>query len=203
MGDYLKNNRFNRVYNDAIEILTLNNIGTAYSWGVSASTWAKVERLDKVNLFSKVGIGVASAMFSMRKCVLTLHNAISWQGKHYFLTDIIEVKRKYFEVMAAQIEPKICIATRNSTTLNELNRPILTSQQVATFPACLVEKYLGYQQEKPQAVQDMTYVLVTPKDIELQVADLVTVGQETYNIRIPHCLDEYKNEYEMTLIKDV
>lgn len=190
-------------FNRRIDILTLANAGDVYSWGVSDTIWTNIEELDKINLFSKVGIGVKSAKFTIRKRALTLHNAFKWQGRHYFLTDIKEIDRMFYEVTAAQIEPKTCIATRNIISKNELNRPVSSPQTVATFPACLVEKYLGYQQQKPQAVNELTYVLITPKVIELQVADLVQVGSDTFNVQIVHSLDEYKNEYEINLNKDV
>jgi head-tail adaptor len=187
-----------------IDILTLKNVENVYTWEVLDTIWAKAENLDKTNIFSKVGIGVNSAKFTIRKRTLTLHQAVKWQGRHYFLTDINEIDRMYCEVKAAQIEPKTCIATRKIFDRNELNRPVPGDPQtIATFPGYLVEKYLGYQQEKPQAVQELTYVLVTPKVIELKTADLITIGEKTYNVRIPHCLDEYKNEYEITLAKDV
>lgn len=189
---------------DRVEILSLENLDKVYTWEVLDTVWAKVEIIDKINIFSKIGIGVKSAKFIIRKRMLTLHNAIRWQGRHYFITDIKEIDRLYCEVIAAQIEPKTCIATRVIPTKNELNRPVPGEpQMIATFPGYLVEKYLSYQQQEPQAIQEITYVLVAPKVIELETADLITIGEETYSIRIPHNLDEYKNEYEITLTKDV
>jgi len=190
--------------NSRIYILTLGNAGNIYTWDVAATIWAKAESLEKTNLFSTVGIGVKTAKFTIRKCALTLHQALRWQGRHYFLTDIKEINRMLYEVTAAQIEPVTCIATRKTSGKNSLNRPIPEEPQtIATFPACLVEKYLGYQQQKPQAVNELTYVLVTPKAIELQAADLVKIGNDTFNVQVVHNLDEYKNEYEISMTKDV
>jgi hypothetical protein len=186
-----------------IKILELINNSSIYSWSENISVWAKYEEPDKTNLFSKIGIGVKTAKFTIRKCDLTLHNAIRFKENHFFLTNIAEVDRRYYEVTTACIESKNCVAKRNVTTLNELNRPVLTPQTVATFPACLVEKYLGYRQEKPHAVNDITYVMVTPKIIVLKTADLVKIGDDTYNVQIVHNLDEYKNEYEIGLNRDV
>lgn len=185
-----------------INILALNGSDGVYEWGVLDTIWAKCESLDKTNIFSKVGIGVKSAKFTIRKRVLTLHQAIKWNGKHYFLTSIKEIDRMYYEVTAAQIEPRTCIATRKTTIKNALNRPIPGAPIVISFPGCLTERYMGYRQDKPQAINEISYVLVTPKVINLQLADLVKIGDDSYNVQITHTLDEYKNEYEIAAIKE-
>lgn len=186
-----------------INILALSRVDRVYTWEVIDTVWAKYEDLNKTNLFSKVGIGVKSAKFTIRKRNLTLFEAIRWQGKHYFITDIVEIDRMYLEVTAAQIEPRVCIAKRITSVKDQYNRPIPSEPEIiATFPACLVEKYLGYQQQKPQAMNEITYVLVTPKIIQLEVGDLVEIGEDTYNVQIVHELDEYKNEYEITINKE-
>lgn len=185
-----------------ISVLELQSAGIAYDWVEKRVTCASAEKLDKTNLFSQVGIGVKSVKFTMRKQVLSLFNAFRWQGGFCFLTDIVEINRMYYEVTAARIEPKTCIVTRMEIAKDELNRPVRTKHVVMTFPGCLVEKYMGYAQQKPQAVSEMTYVLVTPKAITLDLADLVEIEGITYNVQVLHTLDQYKNEYEITVKKD-
>lgn len=192
--------------NEPVEVLGLQSSGTDYSWNKDRTIWAKVEKQEqKKNLFSQVGIGVKSIKLTIWKQSLSLNNAFNWQGQHCFLTDVNEIDRMclYCEVMAALIESKICTVTQLVTTKNELNRPVTAPQTVLTFPGCLVEKYMGYSQEKPQAVSEMQYVLVTPKAISLALADLVEIDGVTYNVQIAHTLDEYKNEYEIVVKKDV
>jgi len=190
---------------ESVEVLGLQSSGSVYIWNKNRTMWAKVEQEQKKNLFSQVGIGVKSIKFTIWKQNLSLNNAFSWQGKHCFITDINEIDRMCLccEVTAALIEPKTCIATRFVTTKNELNRPVTTPQPVSTFPGYLVEKYMGYAQQKPQAVSEIQYVLVTPKIITLELADLIEIDGETYNVQIAHTLDEYKNEYEIVVKKDV
>ena len=187
-----------------ISVLELQSAGLVYGWAQKRVIYASAEKLDKTNLFSQVGIGVKSVKFTMRKQDLSLFNAFRWNGDFYFLTDINEINRMYYEVTAARIEPKTCVVTEIDTTQrNELNRPISTKNVVMTFPGCLIEKYMGYSQQKPQAVTEMTYVLVTPKAITLNVADLVEIDGTTYNVQIPHTLDPFKNEYEIAVKRDV
>jgi len=190
-------------FKEPVSVMELQSAGNVYGWAEKRPTWAKVEKQDKTNLFSQVGIGAKSVKFTMRKQDVSLRNALRWQGQHYFLSDINEINRMYYEVTAARIEPKTCIVTRLITTKNELNRPVTEPQIVLTFPGCLVEKYMGYSQQKPQAVSEIQYVLVVPKAITLELADLVEIDGVTYNVQIAHTLDDYKNEYEIVAKKDV
>lgn len=187
---------------ERIEILSFKKRRYSYFWDSIITVWANVEQNNKTNLFSKVGVGEKTVKFIIRKRDLTLHNAFEWQNRHCFLTDIREIDRSYLEVIAAQIEPTICSLTRNVLLKNELNRPVLKPKRICSFPACMVEKYLGFQQQIPQAINTMTYVLVTPKAIELLVGDLVKIGDNVYNVQIIHNLDEYKNEYEISVVKE-
>ena len=166
--------------------------------------WAKAEPQTGKNLFSAVGIGTKSVKFTIWKQDLTLHNAFRWRGKHCFLTDITEVDCLFYEVTAALIEPKTCTVKRiPQQEKDALNRPKKSEPQVImAFPGCLTEKYMGFSKLNPQVQTDAQYVLVTPKEIGLKIADLVTVGDTTYNVQIAHELDEFKNEYEIAVNKE-
>lgn len=187
--------------NERISIMEFQG-GPVYSWVEVASAWAKSEALDKNTFFSKVGSGGKITKFTLRKCGLSLLNAILWKGKYYFISHIAEDKMN-LEVTTTQITPQMCIAKRNTVTKDDLNRPVQNLDTVATFPGCLIEKYLGYYQQQPQAINEIRFVLVTPKVIALETADIIQVGTDIFNVQIPHLLDEYKNEYEIALIKEV
>lgn len=188
---------------DKIQVLALANKDNAYSWSTEANIWAKVEPIRGYNIISKIGHSVKAMKFTIRKRVLTRHQAISWRDKHYMLTDIDEINRMYYEVTAGEIEPVQCSASRDVATKDELNRPILDRQALGSFPAYLVEKYYAHKQETPRAVTDITYVLVTPKAIMLEAGDLVTIASDVYYVWLVHQLDEFKNEYEIFISKDV
>lgn len=191
--------------NERMPILELRKTENTYAWETSSKIWAKVEQLTGSNLFSKVGLGAKSIKFTIRKkSDLTLHNAFSWKGKHCFLTDIKEIDHAYYEVSAALIEPRICNIERNlKPKRNELNRPIYDGPTTISFPGCLTEKYMGHTQNEPMATKEMRYVLVTPKIIELECGELVTIDDIAYNVLIAHTLDEYKNEYEIIVKEDI
>lgn len=183
-------------------ILRLDQKGDTCEWQEAGHIWTKAEPQSKTNLFSKVGLGQKSIRFTMRKRELTLHDAIRWQGKHCFLTDIKELDRMYLEVTAALIDPVSCAAFHTAQTLDALNRPAFKDTRIAAFPGFLTEKYLGFEQKEVHAETKTTYVLVTPKAIVLQSGDLVQAGEDFYTVKIIHILDEYKNEYEITMGRD-
>jgi hypothetical protein len=186
-------------------VLILKKIQNTYTWEADADIWSKAEWLKGNNIFSSVGIGAKSIKFTIRKrSNLTLHNAFLWQGKHYFLTDIVDIDRMYYEITAAIIEPRICFVERTGKpSLNELNRPVYGDKEMLIFPGCLTEKYLGHTQGEPMASNETRYVIVTPKPIELVVGELVTIDNIAYTVIISHTLDEYKNEYEISVKGDV
>ncbi len=182
-----------------IDILTIGNTDTVYSWMVSATVWVKAERENRLNVYSTVGRAAPqSVKFTLRRCALTQHNAIRWAGQHCFITNIVETPdRRYLEVMAALVETVTCTATVTTTTSDELKR-VVKSTTLITFPGVLTEKYLGRVQDEPMAVNKITYVLITPKAITVDSGALVTAGGHSYAVLLAHTLDAHKNEYELT-----
>lgn len=187
------------ILNKKISVLSISEVNNSYQWTVEANIWANAERLNGINIFSSVGMGVKSVKFIMRKRNLTLHNALRWENKYCFLTDIKEIDRMCYEVTAALIEPKTCTVERDGmSTLDELNRPIYNDAIIITFPGCLTEKYIRQTYEQPMSTIETRYVLVTPKVITLNEGELVTIDNASYEVLIIHSLDEYKNEYEIS-----
>lgn len=186
--------------NEKVYVLKMKKIDNTYSWEQVSSLRAKTERLTSNNLFSRVGLGAKSVKFMIRKKRdLTLHDAFYWNGKHCFLTDIVDIDRMYYEVTAALIEPVLCTVERNKEPiLGELNRPIYgESSHTIKFPVCMTEKYVKQIQEQPMTTIESCYVLVTPKVIELINGELVTINDVAYEVLVSHTLDDYKNEYEI------
>ena len=190
-------------FRERIEVLKLEQDAAGSRWAADRTVWAKAEQQDKNNLFSTVGIGARSVLFTLRRQPLTLHNAFRWKERHCFLTAIKEIDRMYLEVRAALVEPVPCTAFRMVETAGADKAPARTLERLVEFPAILTEKYLGFVQNVPMAQTETTYVLVTPKRIELREADLVDVAGGRYAVRVCHTLDEYKNEYEIHRKKDL
>lgn len=186
--------------NEKIYVLKIKKIEEAYSWEQVSSLHSKTERLTGNNLFSRVGLGAKSIKFTIRKkSDLTLHDAFCWNGKHCFLTDIVNIDRMYYEVTAALIEPTLCSVERTSEPiLDAYNRPIYDEiSHTIRFPACMTEKYIRQTQEQPMTTIESCYVLVTPKEIELLTGEIVIINDAKYEVIVSHTLDEYKNEYEI------
>ena len=183
---------------DKIEIMEIQHLQNNYSWKPVTTAWAQAEQTIKNNIYSNLGYGARQINFLIRKQVLTLHKAILWKGKHCFLTDIKEIDRAYFEVTAALIEPIMCSVERtDKPILDGLNRPIYVDSNPIYFPACITEKYIRQTQENPMSTIESSYVLVTPKVVELIDGELVTINNIAYEVLVSHTLDDYKNEYEI------
>lgn len=163
-----------------------------YTYAVSRHRWAEADQTEKTTIFSKVGIGARGVTFRMRYDPnLTLHNAILWNGKHCFLTSILPDGRLHMIVQAALVEPTLCRASVDET------------EPGAWFTGFLTEKYMRYEQGAPLALNEITYVLVTPKQVELQRGSLVEIAGCDYNVDLAHILDPYKNEYECRRVEDL
>lgn len=189
------------IFNKRAQLLALRetSIGV-FAWEKQRSLWVSIEESSKSNLFSKVGIGVKSATFTLRKTRdISLHNAVLCGEYAYFLTDINKSSPILMELTAARIAWQTCKAFRIFAKKDEFKRPLAPDEQcIAQFPACLTEKYIGFKQQEPMAQTEMTFVLVTPKAIVLEVSDLVEIGAKKYAVQMCHRLDEFKNEYEIT-----
>lgn len=165
----------------------------AYRWEQLYSSWAQIEPSDRSNLFSSVGIGARGVTLRMWKNTrLTLFRAIRWHSEFLFLTSIAEDEdRLHVTAEAAVCDTVTC---RKAVDVDETGY---------LFPGILIEKYLGHDQKTPMAVSTLTYVLVTPKEISLDVGSLVRCGTVIYEVQTAHVLDAYKNEYEIHRTEDV
>ena len=169
-----------------LEVLELQETGPGvWEWATVRRAWAQVEQTTKTNLFSKVGVGARDAAIVLRRQSLTLHQALRWKGRHLFLTSITLRDRGHLDVAAALVNPVDC-RTEGEEGASGLQ-----------FPGILTEKYLKWEQPEPYSVNQLTYVLVTPKVIDLQLGGLVSVAGINYEVQVAHTLDEYKNEYEI------
>lgn len=177
---------------ERLEVLELQETEkNTWAWVPIRRIWAKVEQTTKTNLFSKVGVGARDAAVVIRRQPLTIHQALRWKGQHLFLTAITKRDRMYLDVQAAFVALADC-----QTNADE-------GASGVRFPGVLTEKYLKWEQPEPYSLNLLTYVLVTPKAIQLQRGGLVAVSGVNYEVQVAHTLDEYKNEYEIVRTEDL
>lgn len=194
--------------NETVQIITLREEpGGVWTWRTVRRAYASIELSTARSLFSEVGIGARAAELVLRRQDLTLHDALLWGGQHLFLTAIVPEGRTFLRVQAALVQPVACLAVRTKSTLGAGNRPVSAEAMRVHFPGVLTEKYVRYEREETHAETETAYVLVTPKQIELEAGDLVTVqdgpAKAQYNVTAVHVLDPFKNEYEMVYRSDV
>lgn len=175
-----------------LEVLELRETASGvWEWITLRRAWAQVEQTAKTNLFSKVGVGARDAAIVIRRQSLTLHNALRWRGQHLFLTSITHRDRNHLDVGAALVE------------LTECRGDADEGETGIRFPGVLTEKYAKWDQPEPYSINQLTYVLVTPKGIALQRGGLVAVAGTNYEVQVAHILDPYKNEYEIVRTEDL
>ena len=172
---------------DALEVLELTRspAGT-WTWTTVRKAQGRVTLATKHNLFSSVGIGARGAEILLRRQALGLHNALLWGEQYLFLTAILPEGRLHLTVQAALVDLAQC-----------------RTEAGASFPAVLTEKHLKWEQPEPYSINRITYVLVTPKAIQLTRGKLVEVNGVNYEVQLAHVLDAYKNEYEIVRTEDL
>lgn len=175
-----------------LEVLELLETSTGvWEWVAVRRAWAQVEQTAKTNLFSKVGVGARDAAVVLRQQPLTLYQALRWKGQHLFLTSITRRDRNHLDVAAALVDLVECRADADE------------GEGGTRFPGVLTEKYAKWDQPEPYSVNQLTYVLVTPKGIALQRGGLTAVAGVNYEVQAAHTLDPYKNEYEIVRTEDL
>ena len=153
------------------------------SWEAAGNVWAKAERQTGGNIFSSVGLSAESWKVTIRARDMTMHDALELDGRHHFITAIDKPERGFFEIMTARVKMTACQTEPGAGGL--------------IFPAALTEKYVRHEQLSPMADNTVSYVLVTPKCVDLEEGRLVKADGLIYEIQTAHRLDEYKNEFEI------
>ena len=171
--------------NQKVTLLELTQTESGWEWSSKGTRYASVIPGTGKTLFSSVGIGANTLEIKMRSCPISLHNAFLWRNEHCFISELRPDPESngHLIVRAATVAVSQCAFS-----------PADGGKQ---FPAVLTEKYLKHEQDMPMARNVLTYVLVTPKPIELKPGRLVQVGDEVCHILTAHTLDPYKNEYEI------
>ena len=160
---------------DRLEVLAFQETTPGvWSWEPVRRTWGKVTVDGKSNLFSKVGIGARNAALVVRKQELSLRYGMRWRGQHLFLTQLTELDRTHLSLSAALVELADC------------------EMDGIRFPGALTEKYLKWEQPEPYSVNQITYVLVTPPEIRLDLGGLVLVDGRKYEVQVAHIRDPSK-----------
>lgn len=173
----------------------------AWRWSGAKRSWAAPAVQQRKNLIAKTGNGAKTVVFTLSKQPFGMDRAILYQGTYHLPTDVDQSSPAVTVVTTAQVPVCTCRALRSAGRRDNLGRPTDEQAEVARFPAAVVEKWTGYAQETPQQVNDTTLVLLTPKEVLLRPKDVVEIEgmDRPCVIRICHLLDEYRNEYEVSL----
>ena len=196
---------------DKVEVLALRKSGSEYRWEREYQAWASVSTDSRKNVFSSVGTAAMGVTVTMRNNgQFNLSKVMRWGGKFLFptATEVGEARDRVAVKAAVCDFVSPCTATGYTTVLGEGNRPQKVEKTPVTFPGIVTGKWSGYERTDTHAEEDNVLVLVTPKEIVLEVGDLVTIEelviQAVYNVQKRHLLaGVHKNEYEMAYSRDV
>lgn len=188
---------------DRVTLLRLTG-GADLTFAPAAQVWAQVRETGRKNNFAKVGIGADGVEILLREREITLHDAVLWNGCHYFLTDIAKEGNHpvYWKVQAARVPCRTAEVYRYRTSRGEAGYPVNTLEQLGSFPACLTEKYLGSREEASHMENETRLVAVAPKAAAYQAGDLFEIGGKKYRVMVAHDLEDWKNEYEIQRVED-
>ena len=179
---------------EKMEILALTQDAQSgdLSWNKQRSCWASVDLNLPRNIFSAVGVGARGASILLRAGTkFTMAHALRWRGQFLLPTSVVLVsERDRYEIKAALCEPVECQADMDK------------DPHGLRFPGVLTEKYVGHDQPDFHAEVTTTYVLVTPKSVELRPGSWLMAAGKHYLVLTPHLLDPYKNEFEIQREED-
>ena len=174
-----------------VRILTPGAGALAGMWVPLRRAWAAAEESAQRTIFSSVGLAARTILFTLRRQSLSPGDIIELGGQWHYVTELNPKERIFLQATTAVVTPVECRADVHKTAPG------------MAFQGILTEKYLRYEQEKPMATNTLTYVLVTPKTVELTRGGLVEVAGEPHVVQVAHTLDPAKNEYELWRKKDL
>ena len=167
---------------ERVTLLTLAEQDGIYSYQPEKTVFAAAESSERGTILSGLGMGARAAEMTFRAAdAPDLMQVLRWRGKTYVVSTVLPDLRLWTKVMAAQAELR---------TAKVKDGP--------EFQAVLLEKYIRWASEKPMDTTAESYLMLTPKEIELQAADILTIeGIGVFHITVCHRLDPAKNEYEI------
>ena len=203
---------FNNVaYWKRIDVLdfTLNNL--SYEWSLKNSVWADVqEDFSKINI-SSLSANQTKVEFVVRYMVVVgPENIIRYKNKYYQIVAIENLQRSYKRITCGEVTVVDCLVNRYDIGKDSYNRPIKVNETTIQYPSVIVEKYAGFKVRDISYEQEVTYISITHKIIDLNVGELVEITQNAagvkqggYLIKTALKMNANYNEYEITKRDDV
>ena len=167
---------------EKVTLLTLQKDGDVWTYQDGKTVYAAAKVSERGTILSSMGMGARAAEMTFRAANAPgLMQALRWRGKTYVVSTVLPDLRLWTQITAALVELRTAKV-----------------KGVVTFPAIVLERYIRWASEKPMDTTAESYMLITPKEIELQAADLLAIdGLGTYHVTTLHRTDPAKNEYEI------
>ena len=167
-----------------IQILDYTLTAQGYKWQAGRSVWASTARASRRALFSTFGMSTTDTMDIVCHELLPLMQCVQIGDRKAFITEAVIESHQRFRMTAAFADVYACSYITNAG-------------ETVAFEGLLTEKYTRYAEVNPYAVTDITCVLVTPKEVEIDHGKVIRIGDHDYHMTVRHLLDPYRNEYEV------
>ncbi len=159
-------------------------------WIDAFKAWANVETTGKKIPYASTAASGDEICITMWKNLLTTSHLVLWGGRPYKPVSIAPYSQPGFIVVKAA---KVLFVTCEKEN---------QEGEKFSFPGFLAEKWVKHQEKNPFDSNVMQYVLVTPKEVELESGAIITSGSESYHLLLGHTLEEDYNEYEIRRTED-
>lgn len=173
--------------NERITLLTLTETPDGYAYVDDKPVYAQATAAEKKTIVTARTVGTSAAQMVFRAGnAPRLMQALRWRDELYMVTAATQEHRLWTKVTAGKVQMFDVVAQ-------------MYGGGEISFPAVLLERYIRQEEGRPMTESAESYVLITPKPITLEHADLVSVpGLGVFHVDVIHRLDPHMNEYEIS-----
>ncbi len=166
-----------------------------FEWTTTCRTWGRVTT-GKNAVFAPHAASAPGVEVVIRRRALDLHHALRWRdctGKtwHLLPVSLAPYGMTYTAVKAALVDMVQVRQVGDETTVE------------IVCPGVISEQYVRHEQQWPMSVNDIRQVLSIPKLVRLSPGALVEIGEQLFEVVIPHETEPFCNEYEIEVRRDL
>ena len=173
--------------NERVTLLALTETAGGFAYSDGNTVYAQATAAEKKTIVTARTVGTSAAQMVFRSgSAPEVMQALRWRDELYMVTSATQEDRLWTKVTAGKVQMFDAVAQ-------------IYSGGEISFPAVLLERYIRQEEGRPMTVSAESYVLITPKKIALEHADLVSFSQlGIYHVDVVHRLDPHMNEYEIS-----
>lgn len=192
-------------YNDLIQVQQFSFDGTLGTWQTIGTLYAAKEDKNRLTVYAQHATAkrMSSTFYVRNEMEITMQHRIIWDDAPYMISGINAKGTEMLEIVGVEAYYVDCVVERQVEVYDALNRPQSVKSLVYRIPAILAEKYVEYIKDEQKGENEISYILITPKIINIIAGDIVKIDTDNYVAVLGHKLEPYHNEYEIRRQADV